>query len=422
MAADGRTMHGGTYNSNALVCAAVIAAGARPAPTASTTGSTRAARGWPTAWSRPPSDGRARGLLERRRRLFQLWFSAEPPSDYREAHAIAAHSPFFDTARRAARTRHPDPAAAGGAVLTRARTPTPTSIARSRRRRRPCRPWQRRLPRRWSVRREDCDETTASRRWHLRRGGADRRRVRQQQLQDRAAVRRPVNGGILKAGIPGNPDHLDPALSYTNEGWEILEATNNGLLTFKKAAGGAGATVVPDIASAMPTVTDGGKTYTFHLRSDVMFSAPGQPGGEAVRLQVLDRAAVPGRLRRRRLLHRHRRREQLRQDPQGRHLRHRRRRQGDDDHVPPDPAGRHVHRLHRHSVRVRDAGGHAGQGRLDDPAVAGADRAVCDHRLRPAPVGHDPAKPPLPLVDAGHAGRPHRRHRRAHRRHAGAVG
>ena len=39
---------------------------------------------------------------------------------------------------------------------------------------------------------------------------------------------KPVNGGILKTGIPGNPDHLDPALSYTNEGWEILEATNNG--------------------------------------------------------------------------------------------------------------------------------------------------------------------------------------------------
>ncbi len=83
-----------------------------------------------------------------------------------------------------------------------------------------------------------------------------------------------VNGGILKAGIPGNPDHLDPALSYTNEGWEILEATNNGLVTFKKAAGGAGATVVPDIADAMPKVTDGGKTYTFHLRPGVMFSAP----------------------------------------------------------------------------------------------------------------------------------------------------
>jgi len=46
----------------------------------------------------------------------------------------------------------------------------------------------------------------------------------------------PVNGGTLRAGIPDNPDYLDPGLSYTNEGWEILEATNNGLLTFKKAA------------------------------------------------------------------------------------------------------------------------------------------------------------------------------------------
>jgi peptide/nickel transport system substrate-binding protein len=84
----------------------------------------------------------------------------------------------------------------------------------------------------------------------------------------------PVNGGTLRTGIPDNPDYLDPGLSYTNEGWEILEATNNGLLTFKKAAGGAGAQIEPDIASAMPTVTDGGRTYTFHVRPNVMFSPP----------------------------------------------------------------------------------------------------------------------------------------------------
>jgi peptide/nickel transport system substrate-binding protein len=83
-----------------------------------------------------------------------------------------------------------------------------------------------------------------------------------------------TSGGTLKAGIPSNPDHLDPGLSYTNEGWEILEATNNGLLTFKKASGGAGSTIVPDIASALPTVSDHGLTYTFHLRSGVRFSAP----------------------------------------------------------------------------------------------------------------------------------------------------
>ncbi|HUZ83436.1 MAG TPA: ABC transporter substrate-binding protein [Gaiellales bacterium] len=89
-----------------------------------------------------------------------------------------------------------------------------------------------------------------------------------------AAAGQPVNGGTLLAGIPSNPDHLDPALTYTNEGWEIVEATNNGLLTFRKAAGGAGSVVVPDIATAMPTVTDGGRLYTFHLRSGVRFSSP----------------------------------------------------------------------------------------------------------------------------------------------------
>jgi len=83
-----------------------------------------------------------------------------------------------------------------------------------------------------------------------------------------------VQGGTLKAGIVDNPDHLDPALSYTNEGWQILEATNNGLLTYKKAAGGPGNEIVPDIAAAMPKVSADGKTYTFKVRPDVKFGAP----------------------------------------------------------------------------------------------------------------------------------------------------
>ena len=83
-----------------------------------------------------------------------------------------------------------------------------------------------------------------------------------------------TNGGTLRAGIPTDPDHLDPGLTYTNEGWEIVEATNNGLLTFEKAAGGAGSTIVPDIATAMPAVSDHGRVYTFHVRHGVRFSAP----------------------------------------------------------------------------------------------------------------------------------------------------
>lgn len=84
----------------------------------------------------------------------------------------------------------------------------------------------------------------------------------------------PVNGGTLQAGIPSNPDHLDTGISYAVEGWEILEATDNGLLTFKKASGGAQAQILPDIATAMPAVTDGGRVYTFHVRPGVRFSPP----------------------------------------------------------------------------------------------------------------------------------------------------
>jgi len=81
-------------------------------------------------------------------------------------------------------------------------------------------------------------------------------------------------GGTLRAGIPDDPDHLDTGISYAVEGWELLEATNNGLLTFKKASGSAGSEVVPDIATAMPAVTDGGLTYTFHVHPGVRFSPP----------------------------------------------------------------------------------------------------------------------------------------------------
>jgi peptide/nickel transport system substrate-binding protein len=83
-----------------------------------------------------------------------------------------------------------------------------------------------------------------------------------------------AGGGTLKAAIPDNPDHLDPGLSYATEGWETLEATGNGLLTFQKASGAAGSVIVPDLATAMPAVSDGGKTYSFTMRTGVRFSPP----------------------------------------------------------------------------------------------------------------------------------------------------
>ena len=84
----------------------------------------------------------------------------------------------------------------------------------------------------------------------------------------------PVRGGTLLAGIPDNPDHLDSALSYTNEGWQILQATADGLLQFRRQAGSDGVKIVPDIASSMPKVSKDGLTYSLSVRPGVRFSPP----------------------------------------------------------------------------------------------------------------------------------------------------
>jgi peptide/nickel transport system substrate-binding protein len=72
----------------------------------------------------------------------------------------------------------------------------------------------------------------------------------------------------------GNPDFLDPGFAYAPESWQILANTGDGLLAFRRASGRAGAAVVPDIAVAMPAVTDGGRTLTFFVRRGVRFSPP----------------------------------------------------------------------------------------------------------------------------------------------------
>jgi peptide/nickel transport system substrate-binding protein len=84
----------------------------------------------------------------------------------------------------------------------------------------------------------------------------------------------PVDGGILRAAIADNPDHLDTGIGFAVEGWELTEATGNGLVKFRDAAGPGSSQVVPDLAVAMPKVTDGGKTYTFTLHTGVRFSPP----------------------------------------------------------------------------------------------------------------------------------------------------
>ncbi len=65
-------------------------------------------------------------------------------------------------------------------------------------------------------------------------------------------------------------------VNYTLQYWQLYQGIYDGLMAFKKTGGDESFTTVPDLAEAMPTVTDGGKTYGFTVRKGLQFSN-GQP-------------------------------------------------------------------------------------------------------------------------------------------------
>jgi peptide/nickel transport system substrate-binding protein len=79
-------------------------------------------------------------------------------------------------------------------------------------------------------------------------------------------------GGEINISLTSFPDYVDPQLSYTVEGWEVLYNVYTPLLTYKHAKGTEGTTVVPGLAKAMPEVSADGKTYKLTLRPNMKYS------------------------------------------------------------------------------------------------------------------------------------------------------
>jgi len=67
-------------------------------------------------------------------------------------------------------------------------------------------------------------------------------------------------------------DYLDPGLSYTVEGWEIMWNVYIPLLTYKHVNGPDGATIIPGLAEALPTVSKDGTVYELTLRKGLTYS------------------------------------------------------------------------------------------------------------------------------------------------------
>ena len=80
-------------------------------------------------------------------------------------------------------------------------------------------------------------------------------------------------GGTIRLLARSAAGTLDPHINYTDQGWQMYQPIYDGLVAFRKAEGMDGFTVVPDLAEALPEVTNDGKTFTFKLRKGIKFSS-----------------------------------------------------------------------------------------------------------------------------------------------------
>jgi ABC-type transport system substrate-binding protein len=92
-------------------------------------------------------------------------------------------------------------------------------------------------------------------------------------------------GGDINVALTSFPDYVDPKLSYTLEGWEVLWNVYTPLLTYKHAKGNDGTQVVPALAEKMPDISPDDNTGditieltepngTFENVLGLMFAAP----------------------------------------------------------------------------------------------------------------------------------------------------
>jgi len=99
-------------------------------------------------------------------------------------------------------------------------------------------------------------------------------------------------GGTYVVELTTDIDYTDPGLDYLTTGWEIQYAVGCKLLNYPDSSGAASSQLQPEVAEAFPTVSDGGKTYTFTIRKGFRFDT-GQPVTAQSFADALNRDANP---------------------------------------------------------------------------------------------------------------------------------
>jgi peptide/nickel transport system substrate-binding protein len=80
------------------------------------------------------------------------------------------------------------------------------------------------------------------------------------------------SGGSITISQTSQPDHLDPALTYTVNGIEPLWLVYTPLITYPHKPAPEGSELIPGLAEAMPDVSPDGKTYKLKLREGLKYS------------------------------------------------------------------------------------------------------------------------------------------------------
>jgi peptide/nickel transport system substrate-binding protein len=120
-----------------------------------------------------------------------------------------------------------------------------------------------------------------------------------------------LTGGTLRV-VTSGVDSLDPARSYSPSVWNVMRLYTRQLVTFAPAAGQAGARLVPDLATSLGRTRDGGRTWTYTLRSGLrwedgtaltsrdvkygierLFASDLLPGGPTWAVGLLDDRSAP---------------------------------------------------------------------------------------------------------------------------------
>ena len=100
-------------------------------------------------------------------------------------------------------------------------------------------------------------------------------------------------GGTLRVNENTSDfDFVDPQLAYRTDDWSMLFTTSMQLVSFPEKTGAAGSQLYPQAATAFPTVSKDGKTYTFHIRSGLRFS-DGSPVTAAAYQRAWERILSP---------------------------------------------------------------------------------------------------------------------------------